>query len=382
MRRALCSAMALVATLGVATSTWAAVLDFEDLWPGHDTAGILPADYGGFSWSKTGWITKNLAPSSGYYNTIEGNVGVYTWLEGEIALSGQPFTVSSIRIGAAWNDNQFVWVRGYSGATALYKVYTEASYNGGTLALDFEGIDKLTITPDLATGTPHVPGDPSRHQIVVDNIDIEPATAPVPPVADAGPDQTVEQTTHSGAQVTLDGGGSTGTDPLTFEWCEEATPLGTGSVITPVLQLGVHVITLEVTDANDLTDSDECVVTVQDTTPPTLALTIRKPVLWPANHQLVLAATVSDVADACDPNPEVTIVVTGSEPISGPGSGDTSADWVVARDGGVWEIRLRAERAGPSTGRVYTISATATDRSRNSTLVVGTVAVPHDQRGK
>jgi len=374
MRGTLCFALALIAALIAATGAWAAVLDFEGLWPGHDTAGTLPADYGGFTWSTAGWITKDLAPGSGYQNTIEGHVGIYTWLEGEIALSGEPFTVSTIKIGAGWNDNQFCWVRGYSGPTVVYEVYTVVSYDGQTLDVNFESIDKLTIAPDLTTGTPHTPGQPSRHHIVVDNIAIEPAAPPAPPVADAGPDQTVEQATHSGTQVTLDGGASTGAEPLTYEWSEGATSLGTGEVITPVLQLGVHVITLEVTDANGLTDSDECVVTVQDTTPPTLTLTILKPVLWPPNHQLILAATVSEVSDACDSDPSVAISVAGSEPIDG--------DWLVAESDDVWGIWLRAERAAPSCARTYTITATATDDSGNSSQMTGTVTVPHDQRGK
>ncbi|MGD8238697.1 MAG: DNRLRE domain-containing protein, partial [Armatimonadota bacterium] len=49
--------------------------------------------------------------------------------------------------------------------------------------------------------------------------------APAPPVADAGEDRAVEQTSWAGAEVTLDGSGST--HAATYEWHEGTDLLGT-----------------------------------------------------------------------------------------------------------------------------------------------------------
>jgi hypothetical protein len=42
-------------------------------------------------------------------------------------------------------------------------------------------------------------------------------------------------------------------------------------------------------------------------------------------------------------------------------------------------VRLRAERAGPGLGRVYTVLATCTDSHKNSSGATVTVAVRHNQ---
>jgi endo-1,4-beta-xylanase len=57
---------------------------------------------------------------------------------------------------------------------------------------------------------------------------------------------------------------------------------------------------------------------------------------------------------------------------------------VVGRKGGDiqlvdGQLFLRAERAGNSDGRVYTLTFQATDASGNSTTVTVTVVVPHNQ---
>ena len=94
------------------------------------------------------------------------------------------------------------------------------------------------------------------------------------PTADAGAPQTVEATSAAGAAVTLTG---TGTDPdagdtLTFRWAEGATLLGTSASLTVTLGLGTHTITLTVTDSRGASASADTVVTVRDTTPPTVTV--------------------------------------------------------------------------------------------------------------
>lgn len=118
----------------------------------------------------------------------------------------------------------------------------------------------------------------------VDSITFGFAAAPLedggnnPPDADAGPDQTVVATSPAGADVTLDGSGSSDPDEdsLSYTW---TGPFGTVSGVGPTVALGigVHVIALEANDGNGATDEDEVVVTVEastDTTPPTVTVTV------------------------------------------------------------------------------------------------------------
>ncbi len=90
-----------------------------------------------------------------------------------------------------------------------------------------------------------------------------------PPVADAGPDQGLSDTDHSGAElVTLDGSASTdaGGSIVQYEWKEGSLVLASGP--TPSAQVpltvGVHTITLVVTDNGGLTDDDTVLVTITE----------------------------------------------------------------------------------------------------------------------
>ena len=55
------------------------------------------------------------------------------------------------------------------------------------------------------------------------------------------------------------------------------------------------------------------------------------------------------------------------------GDGDTSPDWEITGD---LTVKVRAERAGMGTGRVYTITIACVDTSGNQTTSVMTVTVP------
>jgi len=89
-----------------------------------------------------------------------------------------------------------------------------------------------------------------------------------PPVANAGPDQTVERTSTAGAEVQLDGSASSDPDgdSLTYEW---AWAGGTASGMTPTVQLapGLTEITLTVSDG-ELLNTDTVNINVVDTTAP------------------------------------------------------------------------------------------------------------------
>jgi len=128
-----------------------------------------------------------------------------------------------------------------------------------------------------------------------------------PPVADAGDDQTAEQTSLTGAKVWLDGSGSHDPDgdDLTYEWTWDG---GSASDVYPQIDLplgGPVEITLVVNDGLVDSEPDTVMVTVADTTPPKLVA--------PASieaEQESLAGTEIDipvsVSDACDADVPVT----------------------------------------------------------------------------
>ncbi len=89
-----------------------------------------------------------------------------------------------------------------------------------------------------------------------------------PPVAEAGPDQTL-QCTGSGTSVRLDGSGSRDpdNDPLTYAW---TWPGGSAEGVSPqvLMPLGTTPATLTVDDGNGGKSSDTVSIKVQDTIPP------------------------------------------------------------------------------------------------------------------
>jgi outer membrane autotransporter protein len=100
-----------------------------------------------------------------------------------------------------------------------------------------------------------------------------------PPVANAGPDRTVNDTNgQPNETVVLDGSGSTDVDPdnvLTYQWSDGDSPLGppsTSPTLTVTLGPGTHNLLLSVNDDSSDTgtsfDSDPLVITVNGPLPP------------------------------------------------------------------------------------------------------------------
>jgi hypothetical protein len=206
------------------------------------------------------------------------------------------------------------------------------------------------------------------------------ATQTVTVVDTTAPDLSVpatiraEQATRAGTAVT---------------WACSATDICDADVdivCTPpsgtVFPLGTTTVTCTGTDDSGNATNGTFTVTVADTTAPDFTLNQLQTRLWPVSHKLVLCATVSDVRDICDAAPVVAVEVTSNEPVNGPGDGNTNADWRVIHNGNVWEIWLRAERAGSLIGRDYVINATVMDASGNKTVKGCIVTVPHDQKKK
>jgi hypothetical protein len=127
-----------------------------------------------------------------------------------------------------------------------------------------------------------------------------------PPVVNAGPDLTLEQESHNGTQVTLNG---TAVDNVStrfnFTWSENGIVLAaqinaTNTTLTHTFNLGLHMVTLNATDEAGNTGSDSVTVTIVDTTPPVVNAgpDVTVEVESPAGTQVRLNGTATDI---CSP---------------------------------------------------------------------------------
>lgn len=128
----------------------------------------------------------------------------------------------------------------------------------------------------------------------------------VPPVVNAGPNITLEQESHNGTQVTLNG---TATDNVStrfnFTWSENGTVLGsetnvTATSLTHTFNLGMHVVTLNATDEAGNAGTDNVTVTIVDTTPPDVNAgpDVTVEAESPAGTEVTLHGTATDICSA------------------------------------------------------------------------------------
>ena len=202
-----------------------------------------------------------------------------------------------------------------------------------------------------------------------------------PPIANAGPDQTVECTSCCATEVTLDGTGSSDPDedPLTYAWTWDDGS-AEGSTPTISLPLGTTTIVLVVNDGQMDSEPNSVDITIQDTTSPEIEVSVDPDLLWPPNHRMVGITVTVTVSDICDENASFVLSsITSSEPDDAAGQGEED---IQEADFGNpdTEFLLRAERDGYGTGRFYAIVYSANDASGNSATSSDTVWVPHDRR--
>ncbi|UCH83885.1 MAG: HYR domain-containing protein [Candidatus Latescibacterota bacterium] len=147
--------------------------------------------------------------------------------------------------------------------------------------------------------------------------------------------------------------------------------------------LGTTTVTFTATDCVGNADSCTADVTVEDTTPPEITVTLNRDRLWPPNHKMVDIYATVEVTDVCCEFPTFVLTsATSDEPDNGKGDGNTINDIQDADIGTAdTHIKLRSERQGGGDGRVYTIVYTASDCVGNTTDATVEVHVPHDHSG-
>ena len=215
------------------------------------------------------------------------------------------------------------------------------------------------------------------------------------PTAEAGLNQTIECTSHSGMPVTLDGTQSSDpdNDALTYLWKLGSTQIATTATVQLTLGLGSYTYTLTVSDGRGGTHSDNVTILIKDETPPVLTMVTSPEVVsfssFDLHQKFTFANIVSAVSDACDPAPVLKILsVTSDEPVEAPANNqqansqnnpNTLDD--IKINAFCNEVELRRERMTsdypiPNTnpqekviadGRAYIITVEARDVSGNFT---------------
>lgn len=113
-----------------------------------------------------------------------------------------------------------------------------------------------------------------------------------------------------------------------------------------------------------------------DTTPPSLTVSLSPTTIWPPNGKLAPITATLTVKDDYDPAPEIQLISIMSN--EGMDIGDVKDAQPGTDDR---SFSLAAKRAGNNmTGRIYTVTYSATDGSGNKATASATVTVPHDQR--
>lgn len=142
------------------------------------------------------------------------------------------------------------------------------------------------------------------------------ATPNRPPVADAGPDQTVQCT----ALVALDGHRSSDPDQdyLTYEWREGDAVLAVGAAASVALPLGSHTLTLRVADPSQASAEDTLVVTVVDTITPTAVAPVPQSVAADANCQGLVPDFATGLVASDDCTPDLSLSKTQIPPAGSP----------------------------------------------------------------
>ena len=150
----------------------------------------------------------------------------------------------------------------------------------------------------------------------------------------------------------------------------DAQPLGAPYPI------GTTTITWTALDAHGNSASAAQTVTVAAVPMVITGGTASPSILWPPNHKMIDVALAYGTTGGCGTASCSITGITSNEPDNGLGDGDTPNDKQIVDS---THVKLRAERAGGGTGRLYTITITCTDGVTTATKTV-TVSVPVNQK--
>lgn len=208
--------------------------------------------------------TYPMAACSG--STVPGDIGCYTW-----------------------NSGTSMATPHVSGAAALVWSRSDVTSNSQVVDILLNSADGQGVA-DVRLDSWTIHGGLNLHDAVSHGLTNQ------PPHADAGPDQTVLDSDRDGTElVSLDGSASSDPDGtiVSYAWREGSTSIGVGVTTTVALSVGVHTVTLDVTDDHGGSATDSVVVTV--------------------NHanQVALTASTAQATEAGPANGVFTVTRTG-----------------------------------------------------------------------
>ena len=237
-------------------------------------------------------------------------------------------------------------------------LFTEETATGAMPTVNFTALGDFDVTLVVNDGIQ----DSDADTVQVTVVDTTPPRI-------AAPDDVTMECTGPGSQVRL------GT-PLVVDICDPDPTVENDS--PRAFRVGETTVTWTATDASGNSAADTQVVTITDTTAPTIRVGGLPTELWPPNHNLVQIRPRIVAEDLCDPHPEVTVRISSSEDDdSQTGDGSTTGDIVI---NSAYDIELRAERKGNGSGRTYTLVWTVTDANGNAASTEPmTITVPHSQ---
>jgi hypothetical protein len=157
------------------------------------------------------------------------------------------------------------------------------------------------------------------------------------------------------------------------------------SAAVPVTAEGTTTIAFAAKDNAGNAEAEQTLVVRIDKTAPAMTCTAKPGRLWPPDHRLVPVTVKVEVQDGGSGATGFRLAsVTSNEPDDAPGNGDgATAGDIRDFDAGTADVagRLRAERAGRGSGRVYTLTYVGRDAAGNERTCVTTVTVPRDCAG-